>query len=123
MARGRKWFESHVKKFCLMQVGLLTVLLVAAVAVHVVCFPESRINGRGISVTVAYFFLLAVMNFMLYAFGKARLGNLYLFGLTVVLSLLFAFLSPSAGLPFIVQMLLFAAGECLFDAVYYRRVG
>jgi len=105
-----------------MQVGGLTLLLCGAMTVQFVFFPACRVNGKGMYMTVAYFFLLAVMNFILYALGKVRLSAAYLFGLTMLLGVLFAFLSSAAGWLFVIQLLIFALGEWVFDAVYYRQL-
>lgn len=122
MAKGKTWFEQNVRKFCVAQVALLTAILTAVVACKFLFFPECRVNGRMLSAAILFFFLLAVMNFLLYAFGKARMNAGYVFGLVMLLTLVFVWRLPAGGGWFVGQMALFAVGEWLFDTFYYRRL-
>lgn len=122
MVKQRKGFEKRVRKFCVTQVGGLTLCLVAAVVFQFLFFPECRVNGRLLSAAVLFFFLLAVLNFMLHMLGKGRMNGGYVFGLVMLLTLVWVWRMPAMGGLFAGQMVLFAAGEWLFDALFYRRL-
>lgn len=134
MKPEKKFFERYVKGFCVWQVLVLTLTIVAVVLLQTMIFPEKRMNAVYLYYVAGYFFFFGLLSFMGYAFlrssgltagGKQVLRKRFVVmsvAFTLLAYLLFVLLKANDAGLFSFIFVLFYLVEMLFCVEYLLRL-
>ena len=134
MKPEKRFFERYVKGFCFWQVLVLTVMIILAVFLQMMIFPDRRINAVYLYYSAGYFFFFGLLGYMGYAFlrsSKLTKGSVEVLRrrfmtiavvFTVLAYLLFVLVKANDPGLFRFILVLFGLAEVFFCVEFLKRL-
>ena len=114
--------KKQIVLFVILQVLLLSLLLPMALLLRICCFPHAVLESQVLYTTVGFFFVRALVQFVVRTATRCRFAIHWLDALVCLLALLVIVLFLTRHLPLAVTFFVVCwVAELLFHLVYFRR--